>query len=149
MNQQPTALPDMENLLSYYINAMWAMGALYLVFMLFILAFNIVNFVYTITTLVRAIRSNNPDKTMWVLVIILVPLIGWILYRVLTREPVHTPQAAAIIPRPTQPPAFHTPPPVVLHPVCRPAQTAAVANAVQAAMDEMIRKRRAERSGRS
>jgi hypothetical protein len=149
MNQQPTALPDMENLLSYYINAMWAMGALYLVFMLFILAFNIVNFVYTITTLVRAIRSNNPDKTMWVLVIILVPLIGWILYRVLTREPVHQPQAAAIIPGPTQPLVSRTTPPVIVHPVCRPGQTAAVADAVQAAMDELVRKRRADRSGRS
>ena len=32
--------------------------------------------------------------------------------------------------------------------ICRPAQTAAVADSVQAAMDEMIRKRRAERSRR-
>lgn len=149
MNPQPTALPDIEKILSYYINAMWAMGALYLLFMLFILAFNIVNFIYTITTLVRAIKSNNPDKTMWVLIIILVPLIGWILYRVLTRESAHTPQAAAIIPSSAQPPAFRTTPPVIVHPVCRPAQTAAVADSVQAAMDELVRKRRAERSGRS
>jgi hypothetical protein len=43
--------------------------------------------------------------------------------------------------RPTQP--------VIVQPVCRPAQTAAVAESVQTAMDEMLRKRRAERSGRS
>ncbi len=42
--------------------------------------------------------------------------------------------------RPTQP--------VIVHPVCRPAQTAAVADSLQAAMDELVRKRRAERSGR-
>jgi hypothetical protein len=38
--------------------------------------------------------------------------------------------------------------PIIVHPVCRPAQTAAVADSVQTAMDEMIRKRRAARSGR-
>jgi very-short-patch-repair endonuclease len=40
------------------------------------------------------------------------------------------------------------PSPVVVHPVCRPDQTAAVADSVQTAMEEMLRKRRAERSGR-
>ncbi len=39
-------------------------------------------------------------------------------------------------------------PSMVVHPVCRPAQTAAVADSVQTAMDEMLQKRRAERSGR-
>ncbi|MFA6960085.1 MAG: PLDc N-terminal domain-containing protein [Opitutaceae bacterium] len=149
MNPQSSTLPDIDKIFGYYMNALWAMGALYLLFILFVLAFNIVNFIYTISTLVRAIRSTSPEKTMWVLVIILVPMIGWILYRVLTREPVYTPQAAAIIPRPTQPPVARTTSPVVLHPVCRPAQTAAVADSVQAAMDELVRKRRAERSGRS
>lgn len=37
-------------------------------------------------------------------------------------------------------------PPVFVHPVCQPAQTAAVADSVQTAMDEMLQKRRAERS---
>jgi hypothetical protein len=147
MNPQSAPL-DLKQLLEYQTKAIWAAGTLYIVLMLFLLALNIVNFIYTISTLVRAIRSNSPDKTMWVLVIILVPLIGWILYRVLTRDPVHTPQTAAIISRPPEPPAFRTTPPVILHPVCRPAQTAAVADSVQAAMDEMIRKRRAERSRR-
>jgi len=35
---------------------------------------------------------------------------------------------------------------VIVHPICRPAQTAAVADSVQSAMEEMVRKRRAERS---
>jgi hypothetical protein len=51
------------------------------------------------------------------------------------------PVVAAKATRPTQP--------VIVHPVCHPAQTAAVAESVQTAMDEMLRKRRAERSGRS
>lgn len=144
MSPQSASL-DLKQLLEYQTKAMWAAGSLYIVFMLFVLAFNIVNFIYTISTLVRAIKSNNPDKTLWVLVIILVPLIGWILYRVLTREIVHMPQAAAIMPRPAQPPVFRTTPPVILHPVCHPAQTASVADSVQNAMDEMVRKRRAER----
>lgn len=148
MNMEPSTLPDIDKLFSYYMNALWAMGALYLLFILFVLAFNIVNFIYTISTLVRAIKSNNPDKTMWVLVIILVPLIGWILYRVLTREAAHSPQIAASTPRSSQPPVARTMPPVIVHPICRPAQTAAVANSVQAAMDELVRQRRAARAPR-
>jgi hypothetical protein len=38
---------------------------------------------------------------------------------------------------------------VIVHPIYRPRQTVTVADAVQAAMDELVRKRRAERSGRS
>ena len=44
--------------------------------------------------------------------------------------------------------ASRSTPTVFAHPVCRPAQTAAVADSVQTAMDEMVYKRRAERSGR-
>lgn len=147
MNQQPAGLPDIDKLFSYYMNALWAMGALYVLFMLFMLAFTLVNFVYTITTLVRAIRSESPDKTMWVLVIILVPLIGWILYRVLTRE-----QAFGAYPTrssaPAAPIASRSAQAVFVHPVCRPAQTQAVADSVQAAMDELVRQRRAERAKR-
>ena len=141
--------PDLQQLTEQMQNAMLTGGLIGIAVGLFSLGLSLANLVITIMTLVRAIKSNNPDKTMWVLVIILVPLIGWILYRVLTREPIHKPQAAAIIPHPAQPPAFRTTPPVILHPVCRPAQTAAVADSVQAAMDELVRKRRAERSGRS
>lgn len=39
-------------------------------------------------------------------------------------------------------------PAVVVPPVCRPAQTQGVADSVQSAMDDMLRQRRAERSGR-
>jgi hypothetical protein len=147
MNTESPVL-SLKELLEYQTKAMWAAGTLYVVFMLFMLAFTIVNFIYTTSTLVRAIRSNSPDKTMWVLVIILVPLIGWILYRVLTRE-----QALAAyqssFPVPPPPVVSRTAPPVFVHPVCRPAQTQAVADSVQAAMDEMVRKRRAARSSRN
>ena len=42
--------------------------------------------------------------------------------------------------------ATRSTPPVFVHPVCRPAQTQGVADSVQAAMEEQVRKRRAERS---
>jgi hypothetical protein len=140
---------DLQQTTEQIQNTMVAGGLIILAFYLVVMGLVLANFVLTIITLVKAIKSTSPDKTMWVLVIILVPLIGWILYRVLTREPAYTPQAAATTPRPPQPPALRTTPPVVLHPVCRPAQTAAVADSVQTAMDEMIRKRRAARSTRS
>ena len=47
---------------------------------------------------------------------------------------------------PTTANASRSTPPIVVHPVCQPAQTQVVADSVQTAMDEMLRKRRAERS---
>jgi hypothetical protein len=110
---------DLQQTTEQIQNTMVAGGLIILAFYLVVMGLVLANFVLTIITLVKAIKSTSPDKTMWVLVIILVPLIGWILYRVLTREPAYTPQAAATTPPPPPPPPIPPPSPTP----CKPPWT--------------------------
>lgn len=43
-------------------------------------------FIFWIVALVDCIRSNNPNKVMWIILIILLPLLGSILYFVLGKS---------------------------------------------------------------
>lgn len=58
----------MNSSLSYFLSILW--------------------FVLWIVALVDCIRSNNPNKIVWVIVIILLPFLGSILYFLLGRRTV-------------------------------------------------------------
>ena len=49
-------------------------------------ALSIVWFILWIVALVDCLKSNNPNKVVWVIVIILLPFLGSILYFVLGRR---------------------------------------------------------------
>ncbi len=114
------------------------MLALYMVAMLLVL----LNMVFTVTTLIQAARSDSHDKLMWVLIILLLPLFGWIIYRA-TQRPIQTPRVSYG--------NFTMPPPMGAHTSKTPnvqhkqAQEDIVrsANATRDALDELVRKRRA------
>lgn len=116
------------------------LGLVVIAFYAFIMLLALLNMVFTITTLIRAAQSTAHDKLMWVLIIVLLPLFGWIIYRA-TREPSRASEVSSGNFRAPPPAGFRTTKSTNEHHTQAQEDIVRAANATRDALEQLVRKR--------